>query len=129
MIIIPKWQNIPAKEYERKESAAFIAFVKRQKKKVFLLKKLVTNKYANTLTVASAQNYSRYERHVLDAVGHVCSTNSTVLAAVEHFVNKCWTRQERRRKLLLEVMLKYEGDETARNLNLGPVKHDLRTVD
>ena len=30
---------------------------------------------------------------------------------------------------MLEVMLKYEGDETARNLNLGPVKHELRTVD
>lgn len=27
-IIIPKWQNIPAQEYERKERAAFIAFVK-----------------------------------------------------------------------------------------------------
>ena len=128
-IIIPKWQNIPAREYERKENAAFIAFVKRQKEKVFLLRKLVTNKYANTLTIASAQKNSRYERHILDAVSHVCSTIATVLAAVEHFENKCCTRQERRQKLLVEVTTKYEKDETARNLNLGPVKHELRTVD
>ena len=107
-IIIPKWQNIPAREYERKENAAFIAFVKRQKEKVFLLRKLVTNKYANTLTIASAQKNSRYEKHILDAVSHVCSTNATVLAAVEHFENKCCTRQERRQKLLVEVMRRPE---------------------
>jgi hypothetical protein len=125
-IIIPKWQNIPAKEYERKESAAFVAFVKRQKEKVFLLKKLVTNKYANTLTVASAQKNSRYEKHILDAVKEIYSTSSAVLAAVEHFTKKCNTRQDRRQKLLREVTEKYEGDDTAKNLNLGPVKHELR---
>lgn len=125
-IIIPNWQNIPAKEYERKESAAFVAFVKRQKEKVFLLKKLVTNKYANTLTVAFAQKNSRYEKHILDAVKEICSTSSAVLAAVEHFTKKCNTRQDRRQKLLREVTEKYEGDDTAKNLNLGPVKHELR---
>jgi hypothetical protein len=51
-IMIPKWQNIPAREYERKERAAFIAFVKRQKGKVFLMKKLVTN--MRTQTIASS---------------------------------------------------------------------------
>lgn len=128
-IMIPKWQNIPAREYERKERAAFIAFVKRQKGKVFLMKKLVTNKYANTLTVASSHKNSRYEPHILDAVGEICSSSVAVLAAVGHFAKKCNSRKERRHKLLLEVTSKYEGDETALNLNLGPVKHELRTFD
>lgn len=127
--MIPKWQNIPAQEYERKERAAFIAFVRRQKCKIFLLKKLVTNKYANTLTVASAQKNSRYEQYILDALADICSSCSTVLAAVEHFTNKCSSRQLRRQDLLRTVTAQYEHDETARNLNLGPVTRELRTVD
>ena len=128
-IMIPKWQNIPAQEYERKERAAFIAFVKRQKGKVFLLKKLVANKYANTLTVASAQKNSRYEQHILEALTVVCGSSSSVLAAVQHFTDKCNSRQDRRRHLLRTVTAQYEDDETARNLNLGPVTRELRTVD
>ena len=128
-IMIPKWQNIPAREYERKERAAFIAFVKRQKGKVFLMKKLVTNKYANTLTIASSHKNSRYESHILDAVGQICNSSSAVLAAVDHFAKKCDSRKERRHKLFLEVTTRYEGDETAMNLSLGPVKHELRTLD
>ena len=128
-IIIPKWQNIPAGEYERKERAAFITFVKRQKEKLFLMKKLVTNKYANTLTVASAQKNSRYEKHILDAVENICCACPTVLSAVDHFAKKCNARHEKRQNLLQEVTVKYEEDETARNLNLGPVKHEIRTLD
>ena len=127
-IMIPKWQNIPAEEYERKERAAFIAFVNRQNEKIFLLKKLVKSKYANTLTVASAQKNSRYERHILDAIADICGSSPAVIAAVEHFFQKCSTRQERRRKLLLSVTAQYEADETAKNLNLGPVVHELRTL-
>ena len=127
-IMIPKWQNIPAQEYERKERAAFIAFVRRQKCKIFLLKKLVTNKYANTLTVASAQKNSRYEQHILDALTVICGSSTAVLAAVQHFTAKCNSRQERRRNLLCTVTAQYEGDETAQNLNLGPVTRELRTV-
>jgi hypothetical protein len=40
---------------------------------------------------------------------------------------KCNTRHERRQKLLRKVTADYEGDETARHLNLGPVKLELRT--
>jgi hypothetical protein len=87
-IMIPKWQNVTAEEYERRERAAFITFVSRQKEKIFLLKKLVTNKYANTLTVASAQKNSRYERHILDAVSDTFGTSAAVLAAVEHFTTR-----------------------------------------
>jgi hypothetical protein len=86
--MIPKWQNVTAEEYERRERAAFITFVSRQKEKIFLLKKLVTNKYANTLTVASAQKNSRYERHILDAVSDTFGTSAAVLAAVEHFTTR-----------------------------------------
>lgn len=127
-IMIPKWQNIPAQEYERKERAAFITFVRRQKGKIFLCKKLVTNKYANTLTIASAQKNSRYESHILDALRDICSSSRAVLAAVEHFTNKCNSRQDRRRGLLHTVTAQYEEDETAKNLNLGPVTLELRTV-
>lgn len=123
-IMILKWQNIPAEEYERKEKAAFIAFVNRQNEKIFLLK----SKYANTLTVASAQKNSRYEKHILDAIQDICGASPAVVAAVEYFFQKRNTRQERRRKLLLTVTAQYEADETARNLNLGPVVHELRTV-
>ena len=123
-IMIPKWQNISAGEYERKERAAFIAFVNRQKEKIFLVK----NKYANTLTVASAQKNSRYEKHILDAISDTCGSSPAVIAAVGHFIQKCNTRQERRRNLLLTVRALYEADETAMNLNLGPVVHELRTV-
>lgn len=111
--MIPKWQNIPAEEYERKERAAFIAFVKRQKEKIILLKKLVTNKYANTLTVASAQKNSRYEKHILDAVTDIFGSSPAVIAAVEHFTKKCNIRQERRRNLLRTVTANYEGNDTA----------------
>ena len=128
-IIIPKWQNIPAQEYERKERAAFIAFVKRQKEKIFLLKKLVKNKYANTLTVASAQKNSRYEKHILDAITDICGSSPAVLAAAEYFTQKRNTRQEHRKTLLRKVTAEYEGNETAMNLKLGPVKHELRTVE
>lgn len=89
--MIPKWQNVTAEEYERRERAAFITFVSRQREKTFLLKKLVTNKYANTLTVASAQKNSRYERHILDAVSEVFESSAAVLAAVGHFTQKCNT--------------------------------------
>ena len=126
--MIPKWQNITAEDYERKEMAAFIAFVKRQKQKIFLLKKLVRNKYANTLTVASSHKNSRFETHILDAVQQVCSENSSVLAAVKHFTEKSNRGSERRQKLLIKVTSDYERDETAKNLNLGPVKHELRTI-
>ena len=128
-IMIPKWQNIPPREYERKERAAFIAFVRRQKEKVFLLKKLVTSKYANTLTVASGQKNSRYEQHILEALKECCGDIPAVLAAVDHFTRKCTTRQNRRHNLLNTVTTQYEADETAMNLNLGPVKHELRTED
>jgi hypothetical protein len=104
------------------------AFVKRQKGKVFLMKKLVTSKYANTLTIASSHKSSRHESHILDAVGQICSSSSAVLAAMDHFAKKCDSRKERRHKLLREVT-RYKGDEIATNLSLGPVKHELKTLD
>jgi hypothetical protein len=128
-IIIPKWQNIPAQEYERKERAAFITFVKRQREKIFLLKKLVRGKYANTLTVASAQKNNRYETHILDAITDICGSSKAVLAAVEYFSQKRNIKQEHRKNLLRKVTAEYEGDETAQNLRLGPVKLEMRTVD
>lgn len=128
-IMIPKWQNITPSEYERKETAAFIAFVTRQKEKKFLLKKLVKSKYAATLTVASAHKNSRYERHILDAVLEVCGADPSVVAAINHYTNKYNMRQNRRQCLQDKVISKYEGDQTAQNLNLGPVKHEWRTCD
>jgi hypothetical protein len=80
------------------------------------------------ILVASAQKNSRYENHILDALTDICSSSPAVLAAVEHFTNKCNLRQDRRRDLLKTVTADYEDDETAKNLNLGPVTRELRTV-
>ena len=57
----------------------------------------MTNKYANTLTVASAQKNSRYKKHILDAIENVCCTCPTVLSAVDHFAKKCNARHEKER--------------------------------
>lgn len=86
------------------------------------------NKYANTLTVASAQKNSRYEKHILDAITDICGSSPAVLAAAEYFTQKRNTRQEHRKILLRKVTAEYEGNETAMNSKLGPVKHELRTV-
>ena len=128
-IMIPKWQNITPLEYERKETAAFVAFATRQKEKKFLLKKLVKSKYAATLTVATAHKNNRYEKHILDAIMDVCGCDPSVAAAVEHYTNKYNTRQKRRQTLQDKVISNYEQDETAKNLNLGPTKHQWRTSD
>jgi hypothetical protein len=128
-IMIPKWQNITPSEYERKETAAFIAFVTRQKEKKFLLKRLVKSKYAATLTVATGHKNNRYEKHILDAVMEVCGSDVTVASAVEHYSNKYSARQRKRDTLQEKVLTLYEQDGTARNLKLGPVKHEWRTSD
>ena len=78
-IMIPKWGNVTPSLYERKEASALIGFVKRQQDKKFLGKKLVKSKYAATLTVASAQKNSRYERYVLEAITGICGVTMRLM--------------------------------------------------
>ena len=39
------------------------------------MKKLVRGKYADTLTVASAQKNNRYETHMLDEITDICGSS------------------------------------------------------
>lgn len=128
-IMIPKWGNVTPSLYERKEASAFIGFVKRQQDKKFLGKKLVKSKYASTLTVASAQKNSRYERYVLEAVTGICGGDNSVNAAVEHFTAKCNVRQLNRQKLLDAATREYANNVTANNLKMGPEKLEFRSTD
>lgn len=87
---------------------------------MFLLKKLVKSKYANTLTVSSAQKNSRHEKHVLDAIREICKSCPVLIASVDFFTKKYEARQHKRELLLARVVATYEADETSKNLGLGP---------
>jgi hypothetical protein len=103
--------------------------VKRQQDKKFLGKKLVKSKYAATLTVASAQKNSRYERYVLEAITGICGGDNAIDAAVEHYTAKCNIRQMNRQKLLDAANEEYKNDVTAKNLKMGPGKLEFRSTD
>ena len=87
---------------EKREGCLYCVYQKTERKKL-LLRKLVRNKYANTLTVASAHKNSRYEKHTLNAIVDICGSSPAVLAAAEYFAQKRNTRQENRKNLLRKV--------------------------
>ena len=87
------------------------------------------SKYAATLTVASAQKNSRYERYVLEAISGICGGDDSVDAAVEHYTAKCNIRRMNRQKLLDAANEEYENNVTAKNLKMGPAKLEFRSTD
>jgi hypothetical protein len=104
-IMVPKWQNVTGYEYIIKERAAFIAFYTHQKQKMFLLKKLVKSKYANTLTVSAAQKNGRHEIHILNAIRDICQSCPVMIASVDYFTTKDKARQSKRELLLKSATL------------------------
>jgi hypothetical protein len=126
--MVPKWQNVTRGEYIMRKAAAYIAFCKRQDDKSLFTKKLRQHKYASTLVGTAGQKNGRYERYILEAVQEILSSDESTNNATEHFMEKIRIRLENRQERLNELNTIFETDETAKNLKMGPVKHEYRTA-
>jgi hypothetical protein len=127
-IMVPKWQNVTKNEYILREAAAYIAFCKRQDDKLLFTKKLRQHKYASTLIGTAGQKNSKHERHILEAVLNVVSSDPASVNSAYGFLDKTRKRQDCREARLNFIMEKYTDDITAQNLGMGPVKHEYRTA-
>lgn len=127
-IMVPKWQNVTKVEYILRESAAYIAFCKRQDDKSLFTKKLRQHKYASTLIGTAGQKNGRYERYILEAVMEIVGADTASINTVNFFLHKLQVRLDNRHDRLNKLNETFETDTTAQNLKMGPVKHEYRTA-
>ena len=127
-IMVPKWQNVTKFEYILRESAAYIAFCKRQDDKCLFTKKLRQHKYASTLVGTAGQKNGRYERYILEAVMEIVGDDKASVNTITHLLQKLRVRLENRNERLTKLNETYEQDITAQNLKMGPVRHEFRTA-
>ena len=127
-IMVPKWQNVTKVEYILREAAAYITFCKRQDDKCLFTKKLRQHKYASTLVGTAGQKNGRYERYILEAIKTIIPSDQSTTNAINHFFNKIRIRQEDRQQKLSGITASFESDILAKNLKMGPIKHEYRTA-
>jgi hypothetical protein len=80
------------------------------------------------LVGTGGQKNGRYERYILEAVQEILSSDESTNNATEHFMEKIRIRLENRQERLNELNTIFEMDGTAKNLKMGPVKHEYRTA-
>lgn len=127
-IMVPKWQNVTKNEYVLRETAAYVAFCKRQDDKALFTKRLKQHKYASTLIGTAGQKNGRYERHILDAVVSIVAGDPASINSANKFIGKMNKRKENREARLNVITENFLSDVTAQNLGMGPIKHEYRTA-
>ena len=76
----------------------------------------------------AGQKNGRYERYILEAIKTIIPSDQSTTNAINHFFNKIRIRQEDRQQKLSGITASFESDILAKNLKMGPIKHEYRTA-
>lgn len=117
-IMLPKWSHNTKETYLIKEAAAFIIFISKQEKKVYVAKKLQKNKYAATVIAALKAKLFMYEPAILQAIKVLCFSDNVTLDAVVDREKANFKVKEKRESVQTLRMKADSKDTLTRNIGM-----------